>query len=117
MCISDIICIFQSFIYPRDDAKLCITNVPRAVHKGFESRLDAETAYILAYAMGLVRSLARRGESTTPPPPSAPTPAAVLDAFRAADSQFLGPEWHVVFKGRSPGVYPAWYVIFSEISS
>ncbi|KZP10198.1 hypothetical protein FIBSPDRAFT_899896 [Athelia psychrophila] len=97
-----------------EDAKVRVINVPRCVHEGYERRLEAETAYVLAYGMGLVRSLPRRGESIIPPAPSAPTPAAVLAAFLAADDGFLGPTWHVVFKGRSPGVYPAWCFAASQ---
>lgn len=104
------ITIYQQFTSSREDAKVRVINVPRCVHEGYERRLEAETAYVLAYGMGLVRSLPRRGESIIPPAPSAPTPAAVLAAFLAADDGFLGPTWHVVFKGRSPGVYPAWCV-------
>ncbi|KZP20364.1 hypothetical protein FIBSPDRAFT_954731 [Athelia psychrophila] len=111
---------WPSLVFPSDlsstraAAKAQVTDVPRCVHKGFKTRVEAETAYIMAYAMGLVRSLPRRGDRTAPPAPSAPTPAAILEAFRAVDEQFLGPDWHVVFKGRSPGVYPAWNFVASQ---
>jgi len=35
-------------------------------------------------------------------------PEATMTAFAASAEDFLGAEWHVVFKGRRPGVYPAW---------
>jgi hypothetical protein len=31
-----------------------------------------------------------------------------MEAFRTVNDSFLGAEWHVVFKGKRPGVYPAW---------
>jgi len=39
------------------------------------------------------------------------TPERIMQAFASASDNFLGAEWHVVFKGSVPGVYPAWYFI------
>jgi len=39
-----------------------------------------------------------------------------MHALASAEEIFLGAEWHVVFKGKHPGVYPAWYGIFSLYS-
>lgn len=91
--------------------------VPGNVHQGFTSRLAAEQGYILAYALGCVRSLPSKGSTDPPPPAAAPTPAAVLAAFAAVSDAFLGVEWHVVFKGRCPGVYPAWSVRLSHCAA
>lgn len=92
----------------RSDAEAQVTEVPGNVHQGFSSRLEAEQAYIVAYAMGCVRSLPRRGSTDRAPDPAMPTPTAILDAFGAVSDDFLGAEWHVVFKGKAPGIYPAW---------
>jgi hypothetical protein len=37
-------------------------------------------------------------------------PPVIMEAFEDADERFLEADWHVVFKGKTPGVYPAWYV-------
>jgi hypothetical protein len=39
-------------------------------------------------------------------------PEAMMESFAGADDDFLGAEWHVVFKGKRPGVYPAWFVFY-----
>lgn len=92
-----------------------VTGVPGNVHDSFLTRLQAEHSYLLAYAMGCVRTLRPRNNGTSavgaPPviPASAiPTPAAILEAFAQAPVDYMGAEWHVVFQGRAPGVYPAW---------
>lgn len=92
----------------RCDAKAQVTTVPGNVYQGFSSRFEAERAYVVAYAMGCVRSLPRRGSTERQPDPAMPTPAAMLDAFGAVSDDFLEADWHVVFKGKAPGVYPAW---------
>ena len=33
---------------------------------------------------------------------------ALMTAFALASDDFLGAEWHVVFKGKRLGIYPAW---------
>ncbi|KZP24363.1 hypothetical protein FIBSPDRAFT_888829 [Athelia psychrophila] len=86
------------------DAKAQVTTVPGNVYQGFSSRFEAERAYVVAYAMGCVRSLPRRGSTERQPDPAMPTPAAMLDAFGAVSDDFLEADWHVVFKGKAPGV-------------
>lgn len=92
----------------RADAKLQVSRISHNVHQAFPSRHTAERAYFLAYAMGCVRSLPVINNGRLPP--AAPTPAAVMTAFDTVSDDFLGEEWHVVFKGRQPGYYPAWFV-------
>lgn len=58
--------------------------------------------------MGGLRTLPRRGDVEYGPPPAAPTPQQVMDAFAAVPDDFLGAEWYVVYKGRRPGLYPSW---------
>jgi hypothetical protein len=41
-------------------------------------------------------------------------PPEVMDAFQATDDNYFGADWHVVFKGRTPGMYPAWYAPWFE---
>ncbi|KZP12465.1 hypothetical protein FIBSPDRAFT_961411 [Athelia psychrophila] len=95
-------------------AKSQTNRVPGNVHQGFTTCLAAEQGYILAYALGCVRSLPPRGSTDPPPPAAAPTPAAVLAAFTAVSDTFLGTDWHVVFKGLCPGVYPAWNFVAAQ---
>lgn len=82
------------------------------MYQGFASRREAERAYLLAFALGSLRVLPPRDAppNITLPTLANPTPEALMEAFASADDNFLGAEWHVVFKGKRPGVYPAWYV-------
>lgn len=93
----------------RDDVKPLVNRIPHNCHQGFESRYEAERAYVLAFAMGCVRI--RTADCNANPSPAAPIPRALVDAFELVSDDFLGAEWHVVFKGRQPGVYPAWYIV------
>lgn len=81
-----------------------MSRVSGNIHESFLSRYDAERAYTLAYALGAVRRL---GGNHTLAPPTAP-PAAFMDALRNVRDDFLGADWHVVYKGKQPGVYPSW---------
>lgn len=74
------------------------------MHESFLSRYDAERAYTLAYALGAVRRLGRY-EHLAPP---APPPASFIAALELVSDDFLGNEWHVVYKGKQPGIYPSW---------
>jgi hypothetical protein len=87
-----------------------VNRVPGNVHQGFTRRYEAERAYIVAFALGAIRTLPPRGGITGQPAPlpAAPTPEAIMQAFSESADDFLGAEWHVVFKGKMPGVYPAW---------
>ncbi|KAI0281133.1 hypothetical protein BGY98DRAFT_932225 [Russula aff. rugulosa BPL654] len=42
------------------------------------------------------------------PAQAMPMPEELMAAFASASDNFLGAEWYVVFKGKRPGVYPAW---------
>jgi hypothetical protein len=55
--------------------------------------------------MGMVRALPPRGGTSTL---ARPIPPPVMQAFEEADEQFLQADWHVVYKGLTPGIYPAW---------
>jgi hypothetical protein len=86
-----------------------VNRVPGNVHQGFSERYEAERAYVVAFALGALRTLPSRQNIGQPAPaPASPTPEAVMEAFAAASDNFLGAEWHVVFKGKRPGIYPAW---------
>lgn len=37
-------------------------------------------------------------------------PNVTVNLYNAAPSDFLEFEWHVVFEGIRPGIYPTWYV-------
>lgn len=92
----------------RNIVKPLVEHIPGNIHKGFERRYEAERAYVLAFAMGGLWTLPRRGAVECGPPPASPTPQEVMDAFAAVPDDFLGAEWYVVYKGRRPGLYPSW---------
>jgi hypothetical protein len=57
------------------------------------SCVEAERAYVLAYAMGALRTLPRRGSTALGPAPATPTPQEVMAAFASLSDDFLGAEW------------------------
>jgi hypothetical protein len=88
-----------------------VNRVPGNIHQGFTERREAERAYVVVYALGALRVLPprnRQGQRVPAAAPATPTPQAIMAAFAGASDDFLGAEWHVVFKGRRPGIYPAW---------
>lgn len=64
----------------------------------------------MAYSIGAVRVLSAHRSEGRATAPAAPMPPVIMEAFEDADERFLEADWHVVFKGKTPGVYPAWYV-------
>jgi hypothetical protein len=92
----------------REEVEPLVKRVPGNIHQGFDSRLEAERAYVVAYALGALRVLRARGDASQALARAIPTPDAVMRAFAAASDAFLGAEWHVVFKGLRPRIYPAW---------
>jgi hypothetical protein len=105
-------------IFPREEVRPLVTRIPGNVHSSFTTRREAERAYALAYALGSVRVLQHPNDPT----PSAPAPAAampmdVMRAWEQASDNFLGAEWHVVFKGKCTGIFPSWQVRISFASS
>lgn len=93
----------------REDVFPLVNRVPRNIYQGFNSRREAEQAYIVAFALRALHILLPQHTTDGRVPAAAiPMPTAVMDAFSAASSDFLGAEWHVVFKGKRPRVYPAW---------
>lgn len=87
-----------------------VNGVPHNIYEGFWNRYDAEVAYVLAYALGTVRVLPNRAGQALQTHVAQPTPEAFMTALERVDDEFLGMRWHVVFKGKRPGVYPSWYV-------
>ena len=93
----------------REEVEPLVNRILGNVHQGFDHRREAERAYILAFSLGALRVLPPCGGAVQQAlAPAAPTPEAVMAAFADASDDFLGVEWHVVFKGKRPGVYPAW---------
>jgi hypothetical protein len=83
--------------------------VPGNVHDSFTSHLDAERAYVLAYALGAVRVLQpRNGWTRGTPAAAAPIPEAIMVAWAQAGDNFLGSTWYVVFKGICMGIFLSW---------
>lgn len=86
-----------------------MTGIPGNVHESFAQHIDAEKAYVLAYAMGSVRVLKHPNDPTPGAPvAAAPMPETIMSAWAAADANFLEGHWHVVFKGKCPGLFPSW---------
>jgi hypothetical protein len=93
----------------RADVEPLVKSVPGNIHQGFSHRREAERAYVLAFAMGALRTLPARLNTGQPElGPAIPMPEALMTAFASASGSFLGAEWYVVFKGKRPGVYPTW---------
>jgi hypothetical protein len=82
--------------------------------EGYNTRREAENAYACAYSLGIVRALPAPGSRAPASAPAALIPPPVMDELRDADDEFLGAEWHVVFKGLTPGIFPTWYVICEQ---
>lgn len=98
-------------ISSRPEAKALVDGVPGNIHQGFESRYEAECAYVVAFALGalcILQPRSARGQQPAAPAPAIPMPEALMVAFASSSEDFLGAEWHVIFKGKRPGVYPAW---------
>ncbi|KIM74213.1 hypothetical protein PILCRDRAFT_92724 [Piloderma croceum F 1598] len=92
-----------------EEVKPLVKRVPGNIHQGFDTCLEAERAYVVAYALGAVRMLPSRDDAGSQlVSPAIPTPEAIMAAFSSASDNFLSAEWHIVFKGLRPGVYPAW---------
>ena len=105
-------------IFPREEVRPLVTRIPGNVHLSFATHREAEHAYALAYALGSVRVL-RHPNNPTPdaPTPAAAMPVDVMRAWEQASDDFLGVEWHVVFKGKCTGIFPSWQVRISFVSS
>jgi hypothetical protein len=94
---------------PREEVEPLVNGIPGNIHQGFDHRCEAECAYVLAFAMGTLRVLlARHDIGQEVLAPAMPMTKAVMAAFALASDNFLEAEWYVVFKGKKPGVYPAW---------
>lgn len=91
----------------REEVKAQVHRVSGNSQEGFNSLREAQQAYAFAYAIGAVRVLSPHGAGPASAP-AAPIPAPIMQAFEECDSNFLGADWHVVFKGLTPGIYPTW---------
>jgi hypothetical protein len=85
-----------------------VLGVSNSIYEGFKYRRDAERAYILAYTLGAVRLIPSANSSNLSTSQARPTPEAFVNALEDVADDFLGENWHVVFKGKRPGVYPSW---------
>lgn len=75
-------------------------------YKGYQSRLQAERAWVLAHALASVRKIDKRGNILERP--TMHIPQATVDALANIPDGHIDTEWYVVTKGRTPGVFPAW---------
>jgi hypothetical protein len=94
----------------RVECKAQVHCVSRNVYQGFSSQMEAERAFVVAYALDALHVLPGPHSSSQPAATNL-TPERIMQVFASASDNFLGAEWHVVFKGKRPGVYPAWYFI------
>lgn len=78
-------------------------------YKGYPSRQQAERAWVLANALGTApRVLDRDGNVLASAGPTPPIHPLVLASLSDFPDEHVDPEWYVVSKGRTPGIYPAW---------
>ena len=101
---------FQLMLFaPREEAEPLVSGVPGNIHQGFSDCREAECAYFFAFAMGTLHTLpARHDISKEVLMAVRPMPEALMTAFASASDNFLGAEWHIVFKGKRPGIYLVW---------
>jgi hypothetical protein len=93
----------------REEVKPLVNRVPGNIHQGFDTQCKAERAYVIAYTLGAVHVLPLQGDVGQRALSLAlPVPYTIMNAFASSSDTFLGAEWHIVFKGLRPGVYPAW---------
>lgn len=85
-----------------------LVSVRGKIFEGYQSRLQAERAWLLGNMLGAVRQLDAAGTALATP--AAPYTDDTMHLFLDLPDDYLGTEWHVVSKGKHPGVYPCWYV-------
>jgi hypothetical protein len=110
-------CIVHLYVHSyaiRAEVEPLVKGIPNNNYKGFETRCQAEQSYLLAGTLGCLYILSR--DPSTPRAPAKPISEAVMAAFCASSDDFLGSDWHVVTKGRCPGVYPAWCILSSDLA-
>jgi len=91
----------------RAQCKAQVYRIPHNVYQGFRTRVEAERAYVLAFAMDSLRILPRREASAdTGPAPGGPTPEALMQAFAMASDDFLGPNGMSCSKASALGSIP-----------
>lgn len=94
-----------------------MTRVSHANYKGYDDIIQAQTAYMIGYSLGLVEVVEDDGNTASNASsalssvlPMHPTPEEIYHALERASNTFLGREWLVVFRGKHPGIYPSWCV-------
>jgi hypothetical protein len=92
----------------REQVEPLVKGVPGNIHQGFDSYIQTEYTYVVAFAMVTLHVLPPQENSQLAPLPITPMPPAVMAAFSLTSSDFLEAEWHVVFKSKRPRRYPAW---------
>ena len=93
----------------RDEVKPLVKGVSGNIHQGFFSHHKAKHTYIITFTMGALHCLlARHNMDQQAPASITPMPDVLIDAFASALDNFLGAEWHVIFRGKRSEVYPAW---------
>lgn len=83
-------------------------NICGKIFEGYSTRLQAEHAWLVGNTVGAVHQL--DAACTALATPAAPYPEDVMHFFLGLPDDYLGTEWHVLSKGKHPGVYPCWYV-------
>lgn len=104
-------------ISARDELREYVLHVSHANFKGYDDVVQAQTAYMIGYSLGLVEVVDDDDDTasdTSAAPSSAvprhPNADEVYRALERASNVFLGRKWLVVFRGTRPGVYPSWCV-------
>lgn len=83
-----------------------VSRVNGSNHQRYDTRLQAEQAWLLANSLGTVRRLDAGGRTLETP--AVAFSSEVMTAFESLPDTFLSREWYVVTKGKCPGVYPTW---------
>ena len=88
----------------RDEVEPLVSGVSSSIHENVLSWYEAEHAYTLAYALGAVHQIGHNQLLVS----AAPPPTAFVRALDTVNDDFLGTEWHIVYKGKQLGVYLSW---------
>jgi hypothetical protein len=98
----------------RSDCERQVKNFSGTIYQGCKTARDAEVAFVLGWAMGLIDLTVASVPRGFARLISMPLEELVdmLDHVHNETCQ----RWYVVYKGRHPGVYPLWYDICLLIS-
>lgn len=89
-------------------AKDQVDSVKNNNYKGYPSRLQAERAWVLAHALGTAPRVLDRDGRVLNRVDARSIPSLAVEPLKEFPDEHLDPDWYVVTKGRTPGVYPAW---------